>query len=731
MAKGDYVGAVQSLERASVLDATNVEYRRDFLVLREKAVGQLLASAKAASGKGDAAQAEALFKQVLLVEPGNAVARVGLEGLARVQRAEADVEEAKRALARADLANAEKLLLKALERSPDHREAKQLLMSVEAQTIEQPSRAIALAEGYRKPINLEFRDASIRTVFDALSRTNGINFAFDREVRTEQRTTVFLKQTNLEDAIDVILATNQLEKKILSASSVLIYPNTPAKIKEYQDLVVKAFYLANAEAKAVAGMLKTVLRLKDVHVDERYNMLILREPTDTIRVAEKLIGLHDLEEPEVMLEVAVLEVNRSNLLNLGVQFPEQLSVTPLGGRVTSTSGASGSTSVLTINQLRRLNADLIGVSAPTATVNLQMKDGDAKLLANPSLRVRDREKARILIGDKVPVVTTTATPNGFLSESIQYLDVGLKLEAEPTIRINGEVGLKLSLEVSSLVGSVKTSNGSQAYQIGTRNYTSVLRLRDGETQVLAGLISDEDRMSANRLPLVGKLPLLGRLLSSQTDSRQKTEIVMSITPRLIRTSARKDPQHETFWSGTESMVRLRPLQLRSVDAEPRPAVRPDGSLPSPAVPALPPTVDPANTIKLEWSGPNSVRAGQVFELELRVDSPTSLRSVPLQIGYDPAYVEVVSVSEGNYFGTGGEATFGHVIDTASGRVSAAIGAASPAGARGAGTLVRLTARAIAPSDATNLSVISFSPLVPGRGPADIRLPVVHMIRVAP
>jgi general secretion pathway protein D len=190
-------------------------------------VTQLLASAKAAANKGDASQAERLFTQVLSIEPGNAVARVGIESLSRANRAAADFEEAKRALASGDLAKAEKQLLKTLERSPDHQEARKLLASVEAQTYELPTSGKILSEAYRKPINLEFRDVSIRTVFDALSRTTGINFAFDREVRADQRTTVFLKQTNLEDAIDVILATNQLEKKVLSASSVLVYPNTP------------------------------------------------------------------------------------------------------------------------------------------------------------------------------------------------------------------------------------------------------------------------------------------------------------------------------------------------------------------------------------------------------------------------------------------------------------------------------------------------------------------------
>ncbi len=558
-------------------------------------------------------------------------------------------------------------------------------------------------------------------VFDALSRTTGINFIFDRDVRPDQRTTVFLKQTTLDDAIDVILSTSQLEKKVLNSSSVLIYPNTPAKTKEYQDLMVRVFYLANVEAKNAANMLKTVLKIKDVFVDDKYNMLILRESPETISLAERLISLHDMEEGEVMLEVEVLEINRSRLMNLGIQVSDQLTVTPL-----SVLGGSGTTSSMRLDDLKGLSSGKLGITLPSATLNMQKIDGDANLLANPRIRVRDREKAKILIGDKVPVVTTTSSGT-FVSENIQYLDVGLKLEVEPTIYLRDEIGLKLSLEVSSLVSSIKTNNGSQAFQIGTRNFSTALRLKDGETQIMAGLISDEDRSAANRIPLLGDLPILGRLFSSQNDNRKKTEIVLSITPRLVRNIRRKDASAEQFWTGTESTLRNRPLQLRQFSDSPAgvnagvPGGTPTpgaGPMPMPAaggmMPGMPaPVVMPSapDAPKLNWQGAPAGKVGQPITLTLDMDSPELLRAASLQLAFNPAEIEIVSVTEGDYFSRAGKGAFSNTIDNPGGRVSIGASSVDGSGVKGAARVLTVTVKPIAAAlNGTEISVIAATPV---------------------
>lgn len=729
MDSGDFAKAVTELQQAADLSPQDVQYQKDWLRNREIATNKLLTKAETAIAEGRSAEAEQQYRTILKYDRYNSRALAGLESLVESARAASDAAQAREAFKRGDTAQALQWAERALERMPNQPEAKAVKREVETLQAKEMTASPSLSNLYRKPINLEFRDASVKMVFDALSRTTGINFIFDRDVRGDQRTTVFVKQTTLEDAIDVILTTNQLEKKVLNASSVLIYPNTPAKTKEYQDLMVKAFYLSNIDSKTAANLLKTVLKLKEVYVDEKYHMLILRETPETIALAEKLIALQDLEEPEVMLEVEVLEVNRTRLLNLGIQLTNQLTVAPLSSSGLGTTGNTTNTTAnqtLKLSDLKNLNADKLGITVPSATLNFQKVDGDANLLANPRLRVRDREKAKILIGDKVPVVTTTTTPNGFLSESIQYIDVGLKLEVEPEIHLRDEIVLKLGLEVSSLVGSVKTATGSQAYQIGTRNFNSSLRLKDGETQILAGLISDADRTDANRIPLLGDVPLLGRLFSSQKDDRQKTEIVMSITPHLIRNIQRKSPAAESFWSGTDTTLRTRPVQLRGADAPQAPQGT-GGSTETPAArgASTPAAVPDTSGLKLIWKGPKQAKIGQPVTFELMADSQHTLRAAPLQLAFNPGQFDILSVQEGNFFSKAGKSNFSHVVDKASGRVSIGMASSEAAGVKGEGKLLTIEIKPLTAAANAEIAIIGLTPIGSTQAVTKPVLPVSH------
>jgi len=735
--RGAYAEAILELQKAAELAAKDVRYQQDWLHHREIVTAKLLSMADTAQKEGKGAEAEQHYKIILQFDRHNARALAGLEALVADARAAADAAQARTALKRGDLTEAEQWVSRALERVPHQPEARAVKKEIDAQQAKQLVSVPSLANLYKKPINLEFRDASVKMVFEALSRTTGINFIFDRDVRSDQRTTVFLKQTTLEDAIDVILATNQLEKKILNTTSVLIYPNTPAKLKEYQDLMVKAFYLSNVEAKTAANLLKTVLKIKDVYVDERYHMLVLRESPEVLALAEKLLALQDLEEPEVMLEVEVLEINRTRLLNLGIQLTNQFTVSPLSQSGLPTTGGTGSsTQTMRLNDLKDLNSTKLGITLPTATVSLQKIDGDANLLANPRIRVRDREKAKILIGDKVPVVTTTTTPNGFLSENIQYLDVGLKLDVEPEIHLRDEIALKLGLEVSSLVGAIKTSTGSQAYQIGTRNFSSTLRLKDGETQVIAGLISDSERSDANRIPLLGDVPVLGRLFSSQKDDRQKSEIVMAITPRLVRNIQRKSVAAESFWSGTEAALRTRPIQLRQADT----GATASSSQAWANAPMAAPTTDASSAsvslpdtsgLKLQWNGPRTGKVGQTMSLELVLDSQHALRAAPLQLAFDPTQFEIVAVNDGNYFSKAGKSNFSYAVDKASGRVSVGISGVDTASPAGKGKLISIDLKPVVPAAGAELSVIGITPVGNAQAVSKPVLPVSHQIAVEP
>lgn len=718
MNKGDYVEAIREYREAATMAPQNPLYQRDLIVNRENAIKTLLPKADAAAAENLDKIAEDTYTTVLNMDRSNERAKAGLATLAESVRARADLKQAQEAMHRGDQGQALRLAERVLERNPGQSDARKLKETIEdGQAADMPALQ-SLSNLYKKPVTLEFRDASVKMVFDALSRTTGINFIFDREVRTDQRTTVFLKQTLLDDAIDVILSTNQLEKKILNSSSVLIYPSTPPKVKEYQDLMVRAFYLSNIDAKTAATMLKTVLKLKDVYIDEKYHMLILRESAATITLAEKLLALQDLEDPEVMLEIEVLEVNRNSLLNLGIQLTNQFTVSPLS--------ATGN---LSLSDFLSLNRDKLGVTAPSATINLQKTDGAANILANPRLRVRDRDKAKILIGDKVPVTTTTTTSTGLVSENIQYLDVGLKLEVEPEIHLHDEIGLKLNLEVSSIVATIKTPSGSQAYQIGTRSFSSSLRLKDGETQVLAGLISDADRSDATRIPVLGDLPLLGRLFSSQKDDRQKTEVVMSITPHLIRNIQRRSRAAESFWSGTESNLRTSAIQLRTADAGPL------GTMPMPPTLSAPPPIAPVQRdtsgLTFKLNGPSQLKVGVPAKFELVMNSANALRAVPMQLAFDPTQFAVISVTEAEYFGHGGKNQFSSTIDTVGGRVSISAATTDQDGVKGELRLLTVELRPLTPAAEARLNIISVTPIGSTRAIDRPNLPVSFPFVITP
>ncbi len=318
--------------------------------------------------------------------------------------------------------------------------------------------------------------------------------------------------------------------------------------------MLKSFYLENADAKQIAAMIKTMVKTKDVFVDEKLNLVIMRDTPDAVRFAEQLVSMQDKPEPEVMLEVEVLEVSTSRLLNLGINYPTQVSYG--AGAV---AGGAAAPATISLADLRNVaTPNLVQFANPVLVANLQQQDGDTNLLANPRVRVKNHEKAKILIGDRVPVITTTSgATGGFVSQSVNYLDVGLKLDVEPTIYLDSDVGIKVGLEVSSIVKQVTSGTGSGAtltYQIGTRSANTVLRLHDGETQVLAGLINNEERNSANKVPGLGDIPLIGKLFSSNNNTKNKTEIVLLITPHVVRNIARPDADKTEFKSGTEAAV---------------------------------------------------------------------------------------------------------------------------------------------------------------------------------
>lgn len=397
------------------------------------------------------------------------------------------------------------------------------------------------------PITLEFRDAGVKTAFNVISRLSGINFMFDPEVK-DDRITVFLKDATFQQALDLLLVTGRLGKKAANENTIIIYPATPQKMAQYEELMIKVFYLSNSDAKKTVNLLKTMIKARDMVAHEELNAIMVRARPDVVELAQKVLNSIDLADSEVMLEVSIVEINRTKASNLGVD----LSPDMITASVPATDG------VISIGDLGKLATGDLLVSLPSAILNIKKEDLDANVLANPRIRVKNNGKAKIHIGDRVPIITTTVN-QGVSTENIQYQDVGLKLAVEPTVRQNDEVDIKLGLEVSSLGTKTVTSTGSVAYQIGTRNTETVLRLKDGETQVFGGLINDEERKTTSKLPLIGDVPLLGRLFSNVDDSSIKTELLLSITPHVIRRMEVSEDAEKGFMSGRDEAPSAKPV----------------------------------------------------------------------------------------------------------------------------------------------------------------------------
>ena len=570
LAAGELEQGLAWLEEALRRNPQSIQYRAALRSGRASAVNQLLARADVALRAYRFAEAEAAYRRILGLDAQQIQALDGLQRVARMERRRAIMEAVEGLFESGreeDLQQATDLLRGILRQDPDHNAARTWKARIDTALAAREPEQNVLAEIFSDPISLEFRDADLRSVLDVIAQVSGLNFFYDKDVPSQLKVTLFAKDTTIEDAMRLVLITNGLRHKVLNAHSILIYPNLPPKIEEYQSLVVRTFYLENADAATVAESIKTIVKSENIVVDERLGVLIVRDTADAIRMAERIVALQDLREPEVMLDVEILEIQRSRLQELGIRWPSQIAFAPL---------ATGNT--LNLRALLNLTDLTTQVTVGSATINAREESQGVNILANPRIRVRNKEMAKIQIGDRVPVITanitTSTTTAGVVSDSVSYVDVGLKLDVEPNIHLNGEVAIKISMEVSSLAREIITSSGTRVYQIGTRMASTVLRLKDGETQILAGLINDEDRSTANNVPSLRDLPLAGRLFGSQRDEGRRSEILLSITPRVVRTLRRPDLLDTRFDFGTARNIGTGHFQLSP----------PNGGLPREALP---------------------------------------------------------------------------------------------------------------------------------------------------
>jgi general secretion pathway protein D len=409
------------------------------------------------------------------------------------------------------------------------------------------------------PISLKFKGTPIFNVFEVLTKLAGINFIFDKDLK-ETKVTLFLSNVSFDQFMDIFLQTNQLAATVVNENTMVVYPDTAEKAKEYQDLQIRTFYLANLDVKKAVELLTKILNSKDISANESLNALVIRGTKDKLEVASRILEANDRPSSEAVFNVEILEVSRTKEKQLGLDIsPASVSLSlgnPSAEYFTpgsETAPASGGVSLDVIGKASDKNLLL---SIPTATLNLLKRDGDTKTLAKPQIRVKSGEEAKILIGERIPLRTNRRTDTtGAVTYDYQYQDIGIKLNVKPSINLHDEITLNMTLEVSSIGSNVGTAADPQ-YSIRTRNAQSVLSVRGGESVIIGGLISDEERKTIQKIPLLGDIPAVGTLFSSYETSNIQTDILMAITPIITRSQEIPSQDVTQIWSGKEGNISL-------------------------------------------------------------------------------------------------------------------------------------------------------------------------------
>lgn len=536
--KDEWLKAIVEYRKAYNDDPKNVEYKSRLRQAEIKAADYYYHQGMEFLSRDGIDEAIGQFQQGLSAMPGderliqamntalgrNEASRLYLEGT-RIADA-GNVEEARR------------IFQNALRTYPEHKDAAEALDRLMKMTMaERKEEEFSLTS--RSPVTLNFRQADIRSVFEFVARSFGTNIVFDESIKGTLPITVFARDVTFEQALHLILLTSKTFYKKVSKNTILIAQDTKEKRGQYEDHVMRTFYLSTIRAKEMGDVLKGVINIKKMIVNEQLNTLVIRDTEEVSRQVEKLIEINDKKPAEMVLEVEILEVNRTKAERLGLD----LGSYQIGASVPSHIRLNGSISSAIENAAV--------LTLPTATVRFFKQDVDAKTLANPRVRVLNGKSAKIHIGDRIPLrVSTILNPTGQVNTTYDYKDIGIKLNVDPTINIDNSSTVKLGLEVSSLGANLGTVT-DPAFSIGTRNAETFMLLRDGETAILGGLIREEDRKTIARVPLLGDIPAAGSLFSSFDNSKQRTDILLTITPRVVRAWNLPAMETRQFYSGTE------------------------------------------------------------------------------------------------------------------------------------------------------------------------------------
>jgi general secretion pathway protein D len=401
-----------------------------------------------------------------------------------------------------------------------------------------------------EPIDLDFPEpVSVKQIYQALGKAFGINILFDPSLR-DQALPIQLRDVDAQNALEILMRTAGHFYKVLDSHSIIVVPDTPQNRRKYEDLIIQTFFLSNAEVKDVMTMLRSLVDSRKIAGNEQLNAIILRDTADRVKIAERIIRANDKAKAEVVVDVELLQLNTSKLHDLGVS----LDTYQLGLSLDT----GGEDIPLRVSDLEFLNANNWVLTVPNVLLDFVKSTTDAQTLAKPQLRISEGEKARLNIGDRVPVpVTSFNTANTVGSNvvpitSFQYQDVGIIIEIEPRVHHNEEISLTVTIEVSNISGRIENQP-----IIGSRRIETTIRLEDGETNFLAGLIRTDESTSEEGVPGLSDIPVLGRLFGKKRNENQRTDIVLTLTPHIIRRADITAEDLAPIWVGTEQNLTFR------------------------------------------------------------------------------------------------------------------------------------------------------------------------------
>jgi general secretion pathway protein D len=443
------------------------------------------------------------------------------------------------------------------------REGKTELQTLIDRARDLPPPGMDLPTGVKMPASLTFRDATSRDVFTAISRLANISLIFDSSFR-DAPVTVDLRNTTLEDALNTVAGATRTFFRVTAPKTIVVIPDTPAKRREYEEEIVKTFYLSNADLKETMDLLRMVLDARRISPTTATNALTIKDSPERIAAASRVIAAIDKARPEVIIDVELIEVDRTKLQEYGIQLASTGSP-GLNGSI----GVNTPTTGISLQALRSLSqSDLLLASLPSLYYRLLKSDANTRTLANPQLRSTDGVTATARFGDQVPVPVTTFAPiatGGVQSQpitSFNYQNIGVNIDITPRTHHDDDVSLTLKIAVTNISG---TGFGGLP-TFGNREINTVIRLRDGETNMLAGLIRDDERHSLDGMPGISDLPLIGRLFGHTTHSTDQTDIVLTLTPHIIRVLDLTETDLRPFRVGRDSLAPIAELPLLPLEA---------------------------------------------------------------------------------------------------------------------------------------------------------------------